>query len=151
MHGGTPFRHSNHVLFQHILPILLKERVAAAQRGQRFQIQKRLKNLMNPDIVGHLIDPSGRRQEGAAWKGRSEGCHRDFLALGGWRRGGTAGTSGSAVRFGGHLSEEAKMWRTLSLAPEYFGWKMDNDGRRIDTEFNGNSTRCHSNTFDDFR
>ena len=27
-----------------------------------------------------------------------------------------------------------------------FGRKMDNDGRRIDTEFYGNSTRHHSNT-----
>jgi hypothetical protein len=42
--------------------------------------------------------------------------------------------------------EEAKMWRTLSLAPEHFGRKMDNDGRRIDAEFSGISTRHHSNT-----
>jgi len=73
----------------------VKERVAAAQRGQRFQVQKWVQDLMNPDILGQ-IDPAGRRQEGAAWKGRSEGCNRDFLALGGWCRGGTAGTSGSA-------------------------------------------------------
>jgi hypothetical protein len=25
-------------------------------------------------------------------------------------------------------------------------WKMDNDGRRIDAEFNGKTTRHHSNT-----
>ena len=37
--------------------------------------------------------------------------------------------------------------RTLSLwPPNTFGWKMDNDGRQIDAEFNGNSTRHHSNT-----
>ena len=34
----------------------------------------------------------------------------------------------------------------LSLAPEYILKKMDNDGRRIDAEFNSNSTRHHSNT-----
>jgi len=48
------------------------------------------------------VDPAGRRQEGSAGKGRSEGRNREFLALGGRRRG-TAGTSGSAVRFGCHL------------------------------------------------
>ena len=31
--------------------------------------------------------------------------------------------------------------------PNTFGWNWDNDGRRIDAEFNGNSTRHHSNTF----
>jgi hypothetical protein len=36
--------------------------------------------------------------------------------------------------------------RTLSLAPEYSLEEMDNDGRRSDAEFNGNSTRYHSNT-----
>jgi len=85
----------------------VKERVATAYRGQRFQIQKWVQDLMNPDIVGHIVDPSGRRQQGAAWKRRSKGCNSDFLALGGWRRGGTACTSGSAVGFGGHLSFEA--------------------------------------------
>ncbi len=83
------------ILLQHVLPILLKERVATAQRGQRFQVQKWVQDLMNPDILGQ-IDPAGRGQEGSAWKGRSEGCNRDFLTLGRWRRGGTAGTSGSA-------------------------------------------------------
>ena len=95
IHGWAPFRHTNNVLLQHILPILLKERIAAAQRGQHFQVQKWVQDLVNPDIVGHLVDPAGRGQEGAAWKSRSEGCNRDFLALGRWRRGGTAGTSGS--------------------------------------------------------
>ena len=87
----------------------MKERVAAAQRGQRFQVQKWVQDLMNPDILGQ-IDPAGRGQEGSAGESRSEGRNRDFLALGRWRRGGTAGTSGSAVGFGGHLFwEEAKM------------------------------------------
>jgi hypothetical protein len=37
-------------------------------------------------------------------------------------------------------------WRTFVAGPRiHFGWKMDNDGRRIDAEFNGNSTRHHSN------
>jgi len=74
----------------------VKKRVATAQRGQRFQVQKWVQDLMNPDILGQ-IDPAGRGQEGSAWKGRSEGRNRDFLTLGRWRRGGTAGTSGSAV------------------------------------------------------
>ena len=76
---------------------------------------------MNPDIVGHFVDPSGRRQQGSAGESRSEGCNRDFLALGRWRRGGTAGTSRSAVGFGRHLwfFEEGKFDRgLLSLAPE---------------------------------
>ncbi len=58
---------------------------------------------MNPDIVGHLGDPAGRGQQGTAWKSRSEGCNRDFLALRRWRRGCTAGTSGSAVGLCCHL------------------------------------------------
>jgi hypothetical protein len=45
-----------------------------------------VQDLMNPDIVGQ-IDPSGRRQEGSAGEGRSEGCNGDFLALGRRRRG----------------------------------------------------------------
>ena len=65
--------------------------------------------------MGHLVDPPGRRQQGSAGEGRSEGCHGDFLALGGWRRGGTACTSGSAVRFGCHLVKMA-VWRTLIVA-----------------------------------
>jgi len=87
------------------LPILVKERVAAAQRGQCFQVQKRLKDLVHPDIVGHFVDPSRRRQERSTGKRRSEGCNRGLPALGGWRRGGTAGTSGSTVGvgFGRHL------------------------------------------------
>ena len=64
-----------------------------------------MQDLVNPDMVGHFVDPAGRRQEGSAGDGRSEGCNRDFLALGRWRRGGTAGTSGSAVGFGGHTEE----------------------------------------------
>jgi len=67
----------------------VKKRVAAAHRGQRFQVQKWVQDLVNPDMVGHFVDPAGRRQEGSAGDGRSEGCHRDFLALGGWCRGGT--------------------------------------------------------------
>ena len=77
----------------------MKERVAAAQRGQRFQVQKGTNDLMDPDIVGHFIDPAGRGQEGSTGEGRSKGCNRDFLALGGWCSGGAAGTSGSAVGF----------------------------------------------------
>jgi hypothetical protein len=103
LHGGAPGRNLDHILLQHIVPIVLKERVAAAHRGQRFQIQKRLKDLVHPDIVGHLIHPAGRRQEGSAGECRSEGSNRDFLALGRWGRGGTAGTSGSAVGFGCHV------------------------------------------------
>jgi hypothetical protein len=57
---------------------------------------------MHPDILGQ-IDPSGRGQNGAAGKTRSKGRNRDFLSLGGWRRGGTACTSGSAVGFGRHF------------------------------------------------
>jgi hypothetical protein len=87
MYGWAPFRHTNDVLLQHVLPILLKERVAAAHRGQRFQIQKWVQDLMNPDIVGHLIDPAGRRQQGSTGKRRSEGHNRDFLAFGRWRSG----------------------------------------------------------------
>ena len=75
----------------------MKKRVAAGHRGQRFQVQKWVQDLVNPDMVGHFVDPAGRRQEGSAGDGRSEGCNRDFLTLGRWRRGGTAGTSGSAV------------------------------------------------------
>ena len=103
---------------------------------------------MNPDIVVHLIDPSGRRQEGSTWKSRSKGGNRDFLALGRWRRGGTACTSGSAVRLGGHLFvRKAKLSGGLCRWPPNTFWcKMDNDGRRIDAEFNSNSTRHHSNT-----
>jgi hypothetical protein len=71
------------------------------RRGQRLQVQKRLKDLVHPDIVGHFVDPAGRRQEGAAGECRSEGSNRDFLALGRWGRGGTAGTTGSALRFCG--------------------------------------------------
>jgi hypothetical protein len=97
------------------LPILLKERVAAAHRGQRFQVQKWVQDLMNPDIVGHFVDPAGRRQEGSAGECRSEGRNRDFLALGRWGRGGTAGTSGSAVGLGCHFAVAGL--RTLSLAP----------------------------------
>jgi hypothetical protein len=87
MYGWTALRHTDDILLQHILPVLLKERVAPAHRGQRFQVQKWVQDLMNPDIVGHLIDPAGRRQEGSAWKSRSEGRNRDFLALGRWRSG----------------------------------------------------------------
>jgi hypothetical protein len=94
------------VLFQHVLPILLKERVATAHRGQPFQVQKRLKDLVHPDIVGHFVDPSGRRQEGSAWKGRSEGYNRNFLALGGWRKRWAACTSVSAVPLPRHVLAE---------------------------------------------
>ena len=73
---------------------------------------------MHPDILGQ-IDPAGRGQEGPAGEGRSKGCNCDFLALGGWRRGGTAGTSGSAVGFGfcGHLlmMRDPKIEDTLFL------------------------------------
>jgi len=67
----------------------VKKRVATAQRGQRFQVQKWVQDLVNPDIL-RQIDPSGRGQEGSAGEGRSEGRNRDFLTLGGWCRGGTA-------------------------------------------------------------
>ena len=121
IHGWTSFRHSYDVLFQYILPKLLKKRVAATHRGQRFQVQKWVQDFVHPDIVGHLVDPAGRGQQGSAVEGRSKGCHRDFLALGGGRRGGTACTSGSAVRFGCHLFlRKAKMpvEDIVSLAPE---------------------------------
>ena len=131
MHGWAAFRHSYHVLLQHILPIFLKKRVAATHRGQRFQVQKWVQDFVHPDIVGHLVDPSGRRQNGSAGEGRSEGCHRDLLALGGWRRGGTACTSGSAVCFGCHLflrRAKITVWRTFCRwPPKTFGRKMDNE------------------------
>ena len=152
MHGWAPFRHSNDVLFQHILPIFLKERVAAAHRGQRFQeVQKWVQDLMNPDIVWHFVDPTRRGQQGATWKSRSEGCNRDFLTLGRWRSRGTAGTSGSAVGFCCHLFEERRSKNVQSgglcrWPPNTFWMEMDNDGRRIDAEFYGNSTRHYSNT-----
>ena len=98
VHGWAPFRHSNDIQLQHVLPILLKERIATAQRGQRLQVQKLVHDLVNPDILGQ-IDPVGRGQQGSAWKNRSEGCNREFLALGGWRRGRTVGASVSAVGF----------------------------------------------------
>ena len=85
--------------------------------------------------MGHLVDPSGRRQEGSTGEGRSKGCHRDFLALGGWRRGGTACTSGSAVRFGCHFEEGKNSKKSLedilSLAPEL---KNGKESRRFDVE-----------------
>jgi hypothetical protein len=128
IHGWAPFRHSDQILLQHVLPIFLKERIATAQRGQRFQIQKRLKNLVHPDIVGHLVDPSGRRQQGAAGESRSEGGNRGFLALGRWRGGGTAGTSGSAVGFGGHFFLAKIRAEDFVAGPRiHFGWKMDNE------------------------
>jgi len=43
--------------------------------------------------------------------------------------------------------EEGKFERGLCRWPPNTFWKkMDNDGRRIDAEFNGNSTQHHSNT-----
>ena len=101
--GRAVLRHADDILLQHVQPIFVKERVAAAQRGQRFQVQKWVQDLMNPDILGQ-IDPAGRGQEGSAGEGRLKWCNRDFLALGGWCRGGTACTSGSVVGFGRHRS-----------------------------------------------
>ena len=49
-------------------------------------------------MVGHLVDPLGIRQKGSAGKGRLEGRNRDFLALGGWRRGGTSGSAAVGFR-----------------------------------------------------
>jgi len=49
-------------------------------------------------MLGHLVDPLGIRQKGAAWEGRSEGRHRGLLALGGWRRGGTSGSAAVGFR-----------------------------------------------------
>ena len=62
-----------------------------------------MKNLVHPDIMGHPIDPSGGGQQGSAGECRSEGRDCDFLALDGWRQGGTAGTLGSTVGFGCHF------------------------------------------------
>ena len=81
---------------------------------------------MHPDILGQ-IDPPGRGQQGSAWKGRSKGCNRDFLALGRWRRRWTAGTSGFAVGFGGHFC-----WRFGGLCC----WPPNTFGRKMETKVN---------------
>jgi len=88
--GRAVLRHADDILLQHVQPILVKECIAAAQRGQHFQVQKWVQYFGRPDMEGNIVDPAGRRQEGSAGDGRSEGCNRDFLALGRWRRGGTA-------------------------------------------------------------
>ena len=75
------FRHSYDVLLQYILPIFLKKRVTASHRGQRFQVQKWVQDFVHPDIVGHLVDPTGRRQQGSTGEGRCKGCHRDLLCF----------------------------------------------------------------------
>jgi hypothetical protein len=90
---------------------------------------------MNPDIVGHFVDPSGRRQEGSAGECRSEGCNRDFLALGRWRRGGTAGTSGSAVGICCHLNLFFFLFGVMDenfvAGPRKHFEEMDNDGDKL--------------------
>ena len=72
---------------------------------------------MHPDILGQ-IDPAGRRQEGSAGEGRRKGCNRNFLALGRWRSGGTAGTSGSAVGFCCHY-----VWWSRAGKSRWY-WKL---------------------------
>jgi len=51
------------------------------------------------------MDTSVRGEKRSAWKGRSKGWRRGFLAFGGWRRGATACTTGYTVRFGCHTEQ----------------------------------------------
>ena len=72
MHGGALcFRHSYHVLLQHILPILLKKRVAAAHRGQRFQVQKMGARSDAPKYPRTLL--THREEDNRVWRGKDAG------------------------------------------------------------------------------